>query len=339
MYLTLKVPLYVNSFQKQILLDYGNVFHKEMDVIIKHFIKMDKIVYYPYTWVNNAISFYSKNAVIHIAEKFYKIRKKNSKALYYPLFTLMKNSIILNKEFITIFFGKGYYKQLIKIPISLTPQQLDRLDQSEIVKIDVIQERSNMIVRMIISIKSKNKIYDSKVEMGVDIGMKCPAVCYTSTSKIKFIGNGREIKYHSRRLQKKTNTFYKQDIKKFEHSHHRLRNYKTYIDHCISKGVVSFAVQQEVSTIYLEKLTNLQKKFYKHSHICWSYERLQTCILYKAKLLGINVVFVNPYLTSKRCPKCGKVNRVSDRNYICKCGFHIHRDIVGAMNILHAPRV
>ncbi|WP_420838868.1 zinc ribbon domain-containing protein [Amedibacillus hominis] len=32
------------------------------------------------------------------------------------------------------------------------------------------------------------------------------------------------------------------------------------------------------------------------------------------------------------------MNNVKGRDYICNCGFHKHRDLVGAMNILHAPK-
>lgn len=340
MYLTLKVPLYVNEFEKQVLLDYGEVFHKEINVIIERFVKMDQIVFYPYKWINSEISFYSKSAVIHLAETFYESRKKGKIALYHPLFTSMGKAIILQKNCVTLFFGKGFHKALLKIPITLTQQQFDRLKIAEIVKMDVIKENAKFIARIIISVRPNDKgIYDEIVEMGVDIGMKCPAVCYTTTGKIKFVGNGREIKYHTRRLQKIVDGINKKDARKFGRFHHQLSNYKTYIDHCVSKGIITFATQHGVSKICLEKLTDLQQKFYKHEHLCWSYQRLQKYILYKASIEGIDVVFVNPYLTSKRCPSCGKVNNVNDRNYICQCGFHMHRDIVGAMNILHAPKV
>ncbi|MGL5540053.1 MAG: zinc ribbon domain-containing protein, partial [Erysipelotrichaceae bacterium] len=57
-------------------------------------------------------------------------------------------------------------------------------------------------------------------------------------------------------------------------------------------------------------------------------------ILYKAKKNGIRVYYVNPYLTSKRCPDCGRINNPIDRMYQCECGLRAHRDLVGARNIL-----
>ena len=59
-------------------------------------------------------------------------------------------------------------------------------------------------------------------------------------------------------------------------------------------------------------------------------------ITYKAQLAGIEVRYVNPYNTSKKCPKCGRINKPKDRTYQCKCGYHGHRDVVAAINILHA---
>lgn len=50
-------------------------------------------------------------------------------------------------------------------------------------------------------------------------------------------------------------------------------------------------------------------------------------------------MYVNPYLTSKKSPNCGKINNVKGRGFICKCGFQKHRDIVGAMNISVATEV
>ena len=60
-------------------------------------------------------------------------------------------------------------------------------------------------------------------------------------------------------------------------------------------------------------------------------------IEYKARLAGINVVYVNPAYTSQTCPQCGEKHHAKDRLYVCpKCGFHGHRDRIAALNILNA---
>ena len=73
-----------------------------------------------------------------------------------------------------------------------------------------------------------------------------------------------------------------------------------------------------------------------HSLHTWSFYRLAKYIEYKAKLAGIKVEYVNPAYTSQTCPICGHVHHANDRNYTCKCGFRIHRDLLGAMNICNS---
>jgi transposase len=67
----------------------------------------------------------------------------------------------------------------------------------------------------------------------------------------------------------------------------------------------------------------------------WSFFRLAQYVEYKAKLLGIKVEYVDPAYTSQKCPICGVLNKAKDRKYECKCGYHGHLDIVGAVNILN----
>lgn len=74
-----------------------------------------------------------------------------------------------------------------------------------------------------------------------------------------------------------------------------------------------------------------------HKPACiWNIARY---IEYKAALAGIRVEYVNPAYTSQICPVCGKHNHAKDRKYQCSCGFHGHRDIVGAVNIRNAAPV
>ena len=53
-------------------------------------------------------------------------------------------------------------------------------------------------------------------------------------------------------------------------------------------------------------------------------------------LVGIKVEFVNPAYTSQKCPVCGNIHHADDRNYKCQCGLHIHRDLLGAINICNS---
>ena len=96
-----------------------------------------------------------------------------------------------------------------------------------------------------------------------------------------------------------------------------------------------------LSVIKLERLQNIRSttrtsRKNNHSLHTWSFYRLATFIEYKAKLAGIEVEYVDPAYTSQICPICGRIQHAKDRNYTCRCGFHTHRDLLGAINICNS---
>jgi len=59
-------------------------------------------------------------------------------------------------------------------------------------------------------------------------------------------------------------------------------------------------------------------------------------LTYKAERLGMEVVLVDERYTTKTCPSCGRRYKSKGRMYRCRnplCGFVVHRDGVGAINI------
>ena len=96
-----------------------------------------------------------------------------------------------------------------------------------------------------------------------------------------------------------------------------------------------------LSVIKLERLQNIRSttrtsRKNNHSLHTWSFYRLATFIEYKTKLAGIEVEYVDPAYTSQICPICGRIQHAKDRNYICRCGFHTHRNLLGAINICNS---
>lgn len=178
--------------------------------------------------------------------------------------------------------------------------------------------------------------------MGIDLGIKCPAVSYCSDGSVKFYGNGRKNKYmrrHYAYLRKKLQTSKKvKAVKRISDKEQRIMR---DIDHKLSHDIVETAVAHNVKVIKLEQLANIrsttrQSRKNNHSLHTWSFYRLAQFIEYKARLAGIAVEYVNPAYTSQRCPICGNIHHADDRNYTCECGFHIHRDLLGAMNICNS---
>ena len=151
------------------------------------------------------------------------------------------------------------------------------------------------------------------------------------------------IKYKRRQFATKRKQLGKlkkpQAIKRISHKENDWMNDQ---NHKISREVVNFALENNVSIIKLEQLANIRattrtsRKNNKSLHN-WSFYRLQNYIIYKAQLVGIQVEVVNPAYTSQKCPSCGANNKAKDRLYKCSCGYKQHRDIVGAINIMQAP--
>jgi IS605 OrfB family transposase len=177
--------------------------------------------------------------------------------------------------------------------------------------------------------------------LGIDVGLKVPAVTYdNATNRPKFYGNGRLNRY--------TRNYYysiRRSLQKAgkEHVVKRISNkeYRVMDDrnHQISSDIIQDCVKKNITIIVVEKLKFVHKKLslkynrYMHS---WNHGDLLAKIKYKAALHGIAVLEVNPAYTSQTCPVCGKCNKAEDRLYECSCGYHNHRDIVGAVNIFSA---
>src|SRR5690606_25285302 len=81
------------------------------------------------------------------------------------------------------------------------------------------------------------------------------------------------------------------------------------LNHKISKKRVKEAKEKKVG-IVLEDLKQIREtaktfKKFKYALHSWSFYQLKTFIEYKAKLLGVPVVKIDPHYTSKQCSRCG----------------------------------
>lgn len=162
----------------------------------------------------------------------------------------------------------------------------------------------------------------------------------TSNGKTKFYGNGRQNKQKRRKFTAKRKKLGKaKKLKVIKKSRNKEQRWMTDQDHKISRAIVNDAAASGVKTIKLEELSGIRQsartsRKNNHSLHSWSFYRLAKFIEYKAALAGIEVVYVNPTYTSQTCPRCGKRNHANDRNYVCSCGYHTHRDRLGVVNIL-----
>lgn len=202
----------------------------------------------------------------------------------------------------------------------------------------IVVKGTSIAAQIAYSVEEPNILTEGNV-MGVDLGILCPAVSCCSDGNVRFYGNGRKNKYmrrHYAYLRRKLQKSKKMSaVKRINDKEQRIMK---DIDHKISHDIIETAVAHNVSVIKLEQLSNIRSttrtsRKNNHSLHTWSFYRLAEFIEYKAKLAGITVEYVNPAYTSQTCPVCGNTHHANGRNYTCRCGFHAHRDILGARNI------
>lgn len=224
----------------------------------------------------------------------------------------------------------------ISVSVKLTERQRQLLQSNNLGTLRVVIKNQSIVAQVVYEVSEPEAVVSETSVMGLDLGIKCPAVSYCSDGAIQFYGNGRKNKYIRRQfahLRKKLQTAKKPSaVVRINNKEQRVMK---DIDHKISREIVNHAVRHGIKTIKMEQLENIRSTTRKsrknnHSLHTWSFYRLAKYIEYKAKLAGISVEYVNPAYTSQRCPVCGQIHHADDRNYLCSCGYHTHRDIVGA---------
>lgn len=229
----------------------------------------------------------------------------------------------------------------ISVPVKLTDRQNMLLSNAKLGTMRIVV-KNRVLVAQIVYEAVEPELKPAGNIMGVDLGIKCPAVSYCSDGSIKFYGNGRRNRYmrrHYAYLRRKLQASKK--MKAVMCINDKEQRIMRDIDHKLSHDIIKTAIAHNVKVIKLEQLQNIRSTTRRsrknnHSLHTWSFYRLAKFIEYKARLAGITVEYVNPAYTSQRCPVCGSIHHADDRTYTCECGFHIHRDILGAMNICNS---
>jgi putative transposase len=229
----------------------------------------------------------------------------------------------------------------ISVPVKLTDRQKSLFSNAKLGTMRIVVKNRVLVAQIVYEAVEPELKPDGNI-MGVDLGIKCPAVSYCSDGSIKFYGNGRRNRYmrrHYAYLRRKLQASKK--MKAVMRINDKEQRIMRDIDHKLSHDIIKTAIAHNVKIIKLEQLQNIRSTTRRsrknnHSLHTWSFYRLAKFIEYKARLSGITVEYVNPAYTSQRCPVCGSIHHADDRNYTCECGFHIHRDILGAMNICNS---
>ncbi|WP_341481524.1 transposase [Salinibacter ruber] len=185
---------------------------------------------------------------------------------------------------------------------------------------------------------------------GIDLGEKHLAAVFTGDDAFTINGGElRALRHYQNSLKAKldakidrkergSNRWKKLIQTKNEQLQH-IDNKITDLLHKLSRKVVEMLLERRVSAIAIGDVRGIRDrmgygtKMNQRLHQ-WAYGEFARMIEYKAKLAGITVERIDEAYTSQDCPQCGHRKKPSGRNYTCSgCGFHGHRDVVGAANI------
>ncbi|HYW89211.1 MAG TPA: transposase, partial [Chloroflexota bacterium] len=112
-------------------------------------------------------------------------------------------------------------------------------------------------------------------------------------------------------------------------------------NHALSKRLVAEA-QGTARAIALEELQGIHERVsvsrpQRATLHSWAFNQLRRFVAYKARLVGVSVVYVDPRNTSRTCPACGLVdkrNRPTQAQFRCiGCGLAGHADTIAALNV------
>lgn len=289
-----------------------------------------------------------KNQAIKDAKSIFSTKVKKTKFTTVPV--LKKPVCVWNNQNYSFDFTHIHFPLMINGKVKKMPVRALLVDKDnrnfDLLKhklgtLRITKKANKWIAQIAVTIQTDMKT-GTKL-MGVDLGLKIPAVAVTDDGKVRFFGNGRRNKFKKRKFRANRKKLgHSKKLSAIRNLDDKEQRWMRDQDHKVSRAIIGFAKQQKISVIRLEKLANIRqtartsRKNEKNLHT-WSFYRLAQFIEYKASLEGIEVEYVNPAYTSQTCPSCSERNTAQDRKYTCKCGFEKHRDVVGAMNIRYAP--
>ncbi len=218
-------------------------------------------------------------------------------------------------------------------------------------------------VSVLMDIPDAEKPQLNNFGLGIDLGVKDFAVISNGTVK-KNINKSAKLKKLEKQLKreqrclsrkyeglKKRNNKKKEkkgkatqqniekQIKKVQKLHHRMDNIRTdYINKCVNE-----IVKTKPSYITIENLN--VSGMMKNRHLAKAiasqkFHEFRVKLKAKCKELGIELRIVDRwYPSSKLCHECGCIKKdlkLSDRDYICECGYQADRDYNASLNLRDA---
>jgi putative transposase len=158
-----------------------------------------------------------------------------------------------------------------------------------------------------------------------------------NTGQVRMMGKKAQhihTKYRKLRTAMQTDGQYRK-VKRIKNRENRIVK---DLNHKISHEIVNMAQAQHAALVFEDlsgiRNTKKQNHSFKPSLHSWSFYQLQQFVEYKAKLLGVPVIYVDPAYTSQDCSKCGERGVRYKKEFKCPaCGHADHADVNAAFNI------
>jgi IS605 OrfB family transposase len=343
MKLTLLVKMSPTPEQHQTLLETMERFNKACNDIAEVAYQnrlankwtLHKLVYYRIREQYGLSAQMTVRAISKVVEAYK--RDKRIKPIFNPHGAMVYDERILSwkgLDRVSILSLKGR----LLISISIGPYQEARLDR-KVRQADLIFRKGVFYLAVVLDAPEPTP-YEPKDWLGVDLGVKNIAVDSDGQGWSSGHLNGlrsRHAKLRAR-LQSKDTKSAKRLLKKRSGKE---RRFATAVNHLISKKIVEKA-KDTLRGIALENLKGIRTRVsvngsrQRRTIHSWGFNQLRAFVEYKAKLVGVPLLLVNPRNTSRTCPACGyiaKGNRNGESFSCQECGFAGAADHIAAENI------
>ena len=314
-----------------------------------------------YKWINSCGSKARKKAICNAETAFKKFFKGESK---FPRFKKK------NKQDVKLYFPKNNKTdwRVERHRIMIPSFKMVRLKEFgyiptnvKVINGTVSRKADRYFVSVIVDVNEIEKQENTGESIGIDLGLSQFAICsngltkknINKTNRVKKLG--KKLKREQRKLSRKyeslkhknknkeegtvTRQNIQKQIVKVQKLHHKLTNIRTdYIN-----KIVDEIVRRKPSHITIEDLnvSGMMKSRHLSKAIAQQkFYEFRVKLEYKCKLLGIELRIVDRfYPSSKLCHNCGTIKKelkLSDRVYICECGYREDRDINASLNLRDA---
>lgn len=165
---------------------------------------------------------------------------------------------------------------------------------------------------------------EAKKFLGIDLGI---TNILTDSGGERY--TGAEVERHRKKHFRARASFQRRGTRSAKRRLRKLSGkqsrYQRQVNHCISKAVVRKAKTLRKG-IALEDLKRIRERTektagrkFRRRLSNWSFSQLRIFIAYKARLVGVPVVLVDPRYTSQTCSKCGHCEKANRKGEVFRC--------------------